>query len=274
MLNYIEVTIQVTSSEQKELLIAELDDADYEGFEEGTFRLSAYIQENKFSEHDLESIMLRHHADYSVAIIEQKNWNEVWETSFEPVQIGDFCYIRAGFHQPQQGFLHEIIITPKMSFGTGHHATTYLMIEAMKEIDFNNKSVLDFGTGTGVLAILAEQLGAAMVDAIDIDEWSITNAAENVILNAAKKIVLYQADSINTSRKYDVILANINKNVILLNLGDIHRHLCAGGIVVFSGLLQTDSSEVMKAAAAAGFVFADLKERNNWVSLEFTAHKD
>lgn len=274
MLNYTEVKIQVTSSEQKDLLIAALAEAGFEGFQEDMDMLFAFIPENNLSVTDLETITQRYGTGYSVSAIEPKNWNEIWETGFEPVQIGDFCYIRASFHQPKQGFGHEVIITPKMSFGTGHSATTCLMIEALQKIDCNNKSVLDFGTGTGVLAIIAEKMGADKVDAIDIDDMSIVNAAENIVMNHATKITLHQADSIYTQLLYDVVLANINKNILLQNMMAIEKHLSPGGIAVLSGLLKDDQREVIEAAKATGLRYVNMEEKNNWISVTFKSRKD
>lgn len=272
MFNYVEVKIRVRSAAERELLIAALVEEGFEGFEESEDALLAFVAEADFNRQSLESMMRRLHAEYTVATIQEQNWNELWESNFEPVQVGDFCHIRAQFHPPAQGVAHEIVITPKMSFGTGHHATTYLMIDVMKEIDLNGKCVLDFGTGTGVLAILAEKLGARKIDAIDLDEWSIANALENFGTNDAQKIVLHQADAIQLPEMYDVILANINKNVLIENLPSIRGRLVADGTVVLSGLLTSDCNDMVEAAAAAGFTLTGLQERGGWIALKL-AHR-
>lgn len=268
MFNYIEVKIKVQSAAERELLVAALVEEGFEGFEESEDALLAFVAEADFKRQSLEAIMRRLHAEYTVTTIRQQNWNALWESNFEPVQVGKFCHIRAQFHPPVQDVVHEIVITPKMSFGTGHHATTYMMIETMKEMDLEGKIVLDFGTGTGVLAILAEKMGARKVDAIDLDEWSIANAHENFGINHAQKIFLHQADSIQLPGLYDVILANINKNVLLQNLHSIRSRLVAAGTVVLSGLLTGDCNDLVEAAAAAGFTLTGLQERGGWIALK------
>lgn len=272
MLNYIEVKIKVTSAAERELLIAILSEEGFEGFEESEEVLLAFITETDFNSDRLEAMMQERQTGYTVARIQQQNWNQLWESNFEPVQVGD-CQIRARFHPLAQGVIHDIVITPKMSFGTGHHATTYLMIEAMQRIEMTGKTVLDFGTGTGVLAILAEKMGARSVDAIDVDDWSIANARENIDINQAEKISLYQADTIQLPRQYDVILANINKNVLLENLQSIRDHLAAGGIVLLSGLLESDRHEMAEAAAAINFTLTGSQERNGWIILRLAVQQ-
>ncbi len=274
MTNYTQVNIEVSDELQKDLLIAVLANAGFEGFEESGAVLVAFIPVDRISEEELLALLQPFETKYSLLTVAQQNWNEIWESSFEPVHIGDFCSIRAAFHAPETGFTHEIVITPKMSFGTGHHATTYLMIDSMQEIDFNGKTVLDFGTGTGVLAILAEKMGAAAVYAIDIDEWSITNAAENIEANHAGKITLQQNDAITTADLFDIILANINRNIILSHLPSIRSHLKPGGTLLLSGLLTSDQEEVVEAVTAAGLVFKEANERENWISLGFTDPED
>jgi ribosomal protein L11 methyltransferase len=162
---------------------------------------------------------------------------------------------------------HEIIITPKMSFGTGHHATTYLMIQNMQRFDFNGKNVLDFGTGTGVLAILAERLGAGTVTAIDNDEWSITNAEENIALNHCSNIALSQADSLQMSTEFDIILANINKHVLIANMGGIKQHLTLDGVVIMSGLLAGDRPDIEKCAVNNGLTVMDCVLKGDWMCI-------
>ena len=273
MVNYIEVKIKVNSAAERELLIATLSEEGFEGFEESEDVLLAFITETDFNSNRLEAMMQERHTEYTVATIQQQNWNQLWESNFEPVQVGEFCRIRARFHLPVQGFIHDIVITPKMSFGTGHHATTYLMIEAMQHIELTGKTVLDFGTGTGVLAILAEKMGARSVDAIDVDDWSIDNARENIDINLAETISLHQADAIQLPGQYDVVLANINKNVILENLQSIRDHLAAEGIVLLSGLLESDRHEMAEAAAAINFTLTGSQERNGWIILRLAVQQ-
>ncbi len=167
MPSYIQIKIENISSTESEILIAQLSEIGFDGFEEGENFLLGYIADDKLNEDQLKKIISSHQLTYSKNLIEQKNWNEEWEKNFEPIIVNDFVAIRAHFHQPVKNVEHEIIITPKMSFGTGHHATTYMMMQQMPSIDFKNKNVFDFGTGTGILAILAEKLGAAKITVVD-----------------------------------------------------------------------------------------------------------
>ncbi len=191
---YIELKFDVEDQIYRETLIAFLAEAGYAGFEEGTDFLKAYIKEEEFNREHLKSIIRLPNIKYTESITEDINWNQIWEAGFDPVTIEDFAAIRAEFHSPILGVEHEIIITPKMSFGTGHHATTWLMVRAMKEISFEDRALADFGTGTGILAILACKMGAGQILAIDNDEWCIRNAAENIALNNCQEIQLLKSN--------------------------------------------------------------------------------
>jgi len=265
--DYIKILFENISQEQKDILIAQLSFIGYDGFEEGTNYLHAFIQADRFNEEELLSI--KPQFSFNKELIRAQNWNEAWEKSFQPVEINKFCRVRANFHEPLTDFRYEIIITPKMSFGTGHHATTYLMIEFIKEIDIKDKYVLDFGTGTGILAILAEKMGAASVIALDNDDWSIKNAEENFFINRCKSIVLKKADSIDTEAGFDIILANINKNVLLSNMTDLGQHLKPSGVLVLSGLLSGDRRDIEKEALKNGLILQQAMEKNGWIALKF-----
>jgi ribosomal protein L11 methyltransferase len=268
MEKYVELTFEALTQEQKDILIAQLSLLGFEGFEEQTDKLIACIPMQQFDGASLlENISSR---SYSEKIIEQQNWNEEWEKSFQPVHIDDFCVIRASFHQPVQDVAHEIIITPKMSFGTGHHATTWLMIQQMRKIIFNQKRVLDFGTGTGVLAILASKLDATDITAIDNDEWSIRNAEENFRNNGCDSIKLYLRDSLKNENVFDIILANINRHVILANLKDMKQHLANDGVLVLSGLLVADRDQVIDAACEEGLALMSEEKKDDWIALKLT----
>jgi ribosomal protein L11 methyltransferase len=269
MNKYIQVEIQNISTEQSELLIAELSMSGFEGFEEGENLLKAFIPAEDFDETVIDEIAARNNVSYNQTTIEETNWNAVWESNFEPVSADNFVGIRAHFHEPVKGVEHEIVITPKMSFGTGHHATTYMMIQEMREIDFNNKSVFDFGTGTGILAILAEKLGAAKVFAVDYDEWSIENAEENLNRNACTKFKLEKADAAAGEEQFDIILANINKNVILDNFSALVKKLSPVGILLLSGLLETDEADILKTAENYPIHFAHKIVMNKWMAIRF-----
>ena len=217
---YIQVEFINTIAGQNDVLIALLADIGYSGFEEEDNNLKAFIDEDAFSRDALDSVLQIVPVAFSTSVIEEENWNAQWESGFQPVTIfypgtdRPFVHLRAGFHQKDVSAEYDIEVTPKMSFGTGHHATTYLVIEQMSQLDFNNKQVIDFGTGTGVLAILAEKLTAASVIAIDNDDWSIENAGENIAKNHCNRISLVKADTIPAGQQAGIILANINLNIM------------------------------------------------------------
>ena len=268
-MDYIKIIFTDLQPEQKEILIAQLADAGYEGFEEKEDSLDAFIGKNNFDATLLNEISFKYQTAYSLEKIAETNWNQIWESNFEPVIVNDYVAVRADFHQPITNTELEIVITPKMSFGTGHHATTYMMIEMMRYIDFEGKSVLDFGTGTGILAILAEKSGAKKIYAIDNDDWSIANAGENLKKNNCDKTVLRKASDASSAGKIDIILANINKNVIRENFDTLGQLLNPNGVILLSGLLKNDKHEVFAAANRSGLTMKKEMERNNWIGLQF-----
>ena len=267
-MDHIKITFADLQPEQKEILIARLVDAGYEGFEETDTTLDAFIEESNFDVKLLNEIAFKYQTSYTSVKIAERNWNQIWESSFEPVVVDHYVAIRADFHQPITSTKFEIVITPKMSFGTGHHATTYMMIELMEEIDFTGKSVLDFGTGTGILAILAEKSGARTIHAIDNDDWSIANAEENFKKNNCNKIILKNASAVSSKIKYDVILANINKNVILENFSTLRNQLNKSGKILISGLLQDDKGEILSIATELRLSLEKELIRQNWIALQ------
>ena len=268
-MEYIKITFADLQPEQKEILIAQLADAGYEGFEEKDTSLDAFINSRSFDKIIVNEISFKYQTPYTKEKIAETNWNQVWESNFEPVIVNDYVAIRADFHKPITNTKFEIVITPKMSFGTGHHATTYMMIELMKEMDLNGSSVLDFGTGTGVLAILAEKEGAKNIEAIDNDDWSIANAEENFEKNKCTKINLRKSSNPASEIRFDIILANINKNVIIENLALLSEQLNNGGQILLSGLLKEDKDEILSIATELGLKFKKELIRNNWIALEF-----
>ncbi|MBI3717757.1 MAG: 50S ribosomal protein L11 methyltransferase [Sphingobacteriales bacterium] len=270
MAKYIQVKIENTTVEQNEILIALLSENGYEGFEEGDNYLTAFIPETDFNEEILAETLRPFQLQFTKEIIAEKNWNEEWEKNFEPVLVDDFCAVRASFHQPITNVQHEIIITPKMSFGTGHHATTYMMMKSMQAIDFTGKSVLDFGTGTGVLAILAEKLGVADVYAIDNDEWSINNGKENIGNNHCHQIRIELKDNLTETGVHDIILANINRNVLLDTMQAIAASVKTNGIVLMSGFYEEDLPVLIEAANKFKLSFVSKMERNKWNCAKFT----
>jgi len=270
-MNYLQFDFEIENPDQSEQLVALLNEQDFEGFEEEPDHLKAFIAEDKFNE-KLFAETINNFASiaYSRSVVENINWNAQWESSFQPILVNDKVAIRAGFHPPFPNVQYEIVITPKMSFGTGHHATTYLMIEQMLSLDFSNKTVLDFGTGTGILAILAEKMGAASVVAIDNDEWSIENAKENIAANNCNKIDIQKAETAATGKQHDIILANINLNVILANLPAIAAAARSGAHLLFSGFLKSDEATIAGAFAENGFTLVNLLQRGDWICIHAT----
>ena len=266
----IKIEIQAGSPEQSEILIAELSEMEFDAFEENENCLSAFIKEENYNEGELEKIISPKNLKYKRSLIEDTNWNAKWESEFESIIVEDFVAVRASFHAPVKNVKHEIIITPKMSFGTGHHATTWLMLQQMQHIDLVNKTVLDFGTGTGILAILAKKLGAKKVVAIDNDEWSINNSKENFVANNCNDIILHQKDTIEDLEIFDVILANINLNVITANINALKNISHPSSQILLSGFLKTDEKFIIDKFTSSGFKYITTKEKDNWISMLLT----
>ena len=256
----------VANEYQQEELIALLNEFNPSGYEQHEEVLLAYFEEEGFNEQAIHPLL--DGFDYKLSEMEEQNWNEVWESNFQPVVVGDFCAVRAHFHQPITHVAHEIIITPKMSFGTGHHATTYMMMEQMQGITFKDKEVFDFGTGTGILAILAEKLGARKVTAIDVDEWSIENTRENMERNGCKHIDVTLSTTIPHTQ-FDVILANINRNVLLQYADQLNSACKDNALLLLSGLMTQDASDINEAFTQQGFRLLKRTDRTNWISLLF-----
>ncbi|MGL6268233.1 MAG: 50S ribosomal protein L11 methyltransferase [Chitinophagaceae bacterium] len=267
---YLAVHFSPVSEEQKDLLTGLLSEVGFDGFEDEEDKFSAFINAADFDPSEFESLVSVVGANHSFSYIKEENWNAKWESSFEPVILPGKVAVRASFHEPVPGVEHEIIITPKMSFGTGHHATTWLMMEEMLTHDFKGRSVFDFGTGTGILAILAEKLGANAIEAVDNDAWSLHNAAENLENNATKKVHLYGAETIPENRKFDMLIANINKIVILENKVKFLNALNPGGLLLLSGLMTEDRDDIEKAFFPLFGNPLIFREKNNWIILTFT----
>ena len=270
MSKYIKIEIETSSKEQLEILIAELSEINFEAFEENENSLSAFIREECFNENDLKEIILANDVSYTKSIIVNTNWNAKWESEFEPIIIEDFVAVRAAFHEPIANVKYDIIITPKMSFGTGHHATTYLMLQQMQNINFSGKTVLDFGTGTGILAIMAKKLGAQKILAIDNDEWSINNAKENLAANNCSDIFLIQKDNLSGLEKFDIVLVNINLNVIISSIDQLKDNTHNSSQLLVSGFLFKDKKVLTESFSDAGFKLIALSKKNEWLSMLLT----
>jgi ribosomal protein L11 methyltransferase len=272
-MEYLQINFYDTSQEQNEILIAQLNDIGFDGFEEEDNSLKAYISISKFDENLFNNIIDINQIKYSKSIIKEQNWNEKWEADFEPVEVSHpttskpFVYIRAGFHKPNILFEYNIEVTPKMSFGTGHHATTFLMVQQMSQIDFIGKTVIDFGTGTGVLAILAEKMGAKSILAIDCDDWSINNAKENIEVNGCININLLKAETIPAGNTADIILANINLNIISANIAAIKLAAKAGAPILFSGIMLHDEVQILQVLSNAPFQVKNIFKKDNWLAI-------
>ena len=270
MATYIEIIFEQVNPEQSDLLIALLSEQGFTGFEENENSLHAFIPADAFNSEMLKQLAGEWQLSWSSKTIEETNWNQLWESSFQPVQVDDFVAIRADFHAPVASVMHELVITPKMSFGTGHHATTFLMIRHMRAISWQHTHVLDFGTGTGVLAILAHRLGAETVKGIDNDSWSIENAQENLVRNNAGSVQIELADVVTGEALYDIILANINKHIILDQLQKLKQALKPGGQLLVSGLLLADAADINMAAAIHGLQPTARSEKDNWLCISFS----
>lgn len=257
-----------------EILIAELGLLPFESFEETETGVNAYIQEAEIYENMLDEVYILTNPEFEISYhsyaIEQINWNEEWEKNFDPIDVDGQCFVRAPFHESKD-VPFEIVIEPKMSFGTGHHETTYLMMKHLLEMDFLEKSVLDMGCGTAILAILASMKGAKTVDAIDIDNWCYLNSIENAQRNGCTNIEVFEGDAsllVNVS-KYDVIIANINRNILLNDMEAYSKSLKNGGTILFSGFYVEDIPFIREAAEAQNLQFVSQLEKNNWVALKF-----
>ena len=262
-MKHIQLSIEA-NEEQQEILISELSELEAIGFEQTDTYLLAYFEKDNFKSYEVNNLVKEF--TFNITSIPEQNWNAVWESNFEPVVVDDFCAVRADFHQPIKNVQHEIIITPKMSFGTGHHATTYMMIEQMSNIDFTKKRVFDFGTGTGILAILAQKLGAASITAIDNDEWSIENAEENFQKNDVHSITLYQSSAISKD-SFDIILANINRNVLSEYASGLVNILSPNGVLLVSGILKEDEKTIVAAFDILELI--KVQQDKNWISILF-----
>ena len=259
--------------EMREIILAFLSELEFDTFEETTEGLNAFLPETLFNpaiENRLEEIKEQFNFEWTRSWIPYQNWNKKWESNFEPILVDDFCGIRANFHPPIPNVKYEILIHPKMAFGTGHHATTYSMIKLMRELKFKKTKVLDFGCGTGILAILANKMGATIIDAVDIELPAYENTLENAQINDTHNIQVYHGtlDNILDSQ-YDIILANINRNVILESLLTLYNKLKIGGALLTSGILNTDASLIQQAAEKTGFTTDDRLDRGEWVSFKF-----
>ena len=271
---YLEYNFKVTPVQPaSDILIAELGEVQFESFVETEDGVQAYIKKEDWYPNILDGLQILSNPlfsiDYDYSEIEQENWNATWESNFNPIQVGDQCVVRAPFHdKPEVDY--DIVIEPKMSFGTGHHETTYMMLQHILDHDFKGKSVLDMGSGTGVLAILAAMKGAVAIDAIDIDNWCYLNAKENVERNNCSHINVYEGTAdLLTDQQYDIIIANINRNILLEDIPTYVKCLKKGGILFVSGFYKEDIPQISERCKEVGLKFEKNLEKNNWVAVKY-----
>lgn len=277
-MHYIELACSLSTDNQELLsayLISGLGEIGYETFDENDKIIKAYIPEVGFNQEFLQDVINDIPEEFgkvswTIEKIEQQNWNAEWEKNFNPVLIEDKVLIKASFHNNLPQYPYEILIDPKMSFGTGHHSTTALMIKNMLHLQFNQKEVLDMGCGTGVLAILARKLGAAAVTAIDIDEWAVENARENFSKNDIHDFNLINGEAQSIKGKFDIILANINRNILVNDMPAYAAALKEKGILLISGIYHSDLEQVRYAAEQCNLVYHNHLEKNAWISAKFT----
>ncbi len=256
-----------------DILIAELGEVGFESFVENETGVLAYIQKQDWSIHILDGIGIIDNPNFKITHtsqeIEQENWNATWEENFEPILVDDICMIRAPFHEKSTAD-YDIVIEPKMSFGTGHHETTHMMVQHLLELDLEGSTVLDMGSGTGVLAILSALRGATVVDAIDIDNWCYLNAKENVERNNVDFITVYEGDaSLLKHQNYDLIIANINRNILLADIPKYVSCLKQGAVLLLSGFYLEDLPMVNEKCIEQGLQFEKNLEKNKWVAAKY-----
>ena len=296
---YIQIAFDFENQDQLEILVAQLSNLGFDGFNEeeaatsinngvgmssvlgtsaglgeGAGHCKTFILQQDYMVHNIEdelnNIFSLHNLKYYKSIIKEENWNAVWESNFEPVRVGDFVGIRANFHPSfDPKVQYEIQITPKMSFGTGHHATTFTVMQLMENLDFRGKSVYDFGTGTGILAILAEMLGASEVLAVDNDPWCIENSEENLQANDSSKITIQLVDAAFQPRDFDIIIANVNRHIIEANLEALTQVSNSTSTLILSGLLIEDQDDIISLAQKNNWQFIQSQPLDGWVSLLF-----
>lgn len=271
-LDYWQYTFR-TNPETAELLLALLSDAPFDTFEETPEGLNAYLPASADAEaveQHIGDLTQQFDFQWDKTFLEARNWNEIWESNFQPVIVRDFCAVRADFHAPIPGVKHQLVINPKMAFGTGHHETTWMCLSALEELPLAGAHVLDFGCGTGILAILASRLGAARLEAVDIEEESYRNTLENAVINDVHNITARCGALADVQgRNFDGILANINRNVILEALPALADKIKTGGWLLVSGILIQDEDVVSAAALQAGFRKEAQAQRGNWLCIRF-----
>jgi len=272
-MDYVQLTLTCLE-EYREILIAELAAIGFDSFLETETGIEAYVLQEQFSRDSFDEVIFTYREPAALTVVEgvlpKVNWNEEWEKNYDPIEVGKLVYVRASFHAPQSGFQHEIVINPKMSFGTGHHATTFQLLSLQGKIDHQGKRVLDVGSGTGILAIMAYLLGAKEVEAFDIDSWCVDNGNENFELNGlSTRMGLGTIREVKPEGPFELILANINKNVLLDELAIYSSLLAPQGILLLSGFYSEDIDDLNQVASLNGLRLTSQSTKDNWAALEF-----
>ncbi len=275
MMDYVGVTFSSKSKDlDREVLAAYLSEMDYDTFEElENGDLLAYVPEPQFKSGKVEELLSERfqgiEIEYNYETIQDRNWNEVWESNYDSVIVADRCLIRAPFHPENNSIEFQILIEPQMSFGTAHHETTAMMIEYALDADLEGKEILDMGSGTGVLAILASMRGAKQIDAIDNDEWAYNNCIDNVAKNNIHNVEVIMGDASFVDKSYDVIFANINLNILVKDVEVYSKALNTGGLIYFSGFYNSDLKKLEEKANQFHLYLVDTKEKNKWMAACF-----
>ena len=272
-MNYYKYTIS-NNTDLNEIIIALLGEAPFDTFEETEDGICAYLPASEGNEEEAEALLAELSEQFAMQVekefIEGQNWNEIWESNFHPVVVNDFCAIRADFHDPIPGVKHELVINPKMAFGTGHHETTWMCLSALETLPLAGTKLLDYGCGTGILAIMASRLGAAEIEAVDIESESYLNTLENSRLNGVENVVARLGDiTAVEGSDFDGILANINRHIILASLAQLAALTRPGGWLLVSGILLQDEEIVVTAATEVGFRQVEIWKRGNWLCIYF-----
>ncbi|MBN8825001.1 MULTISPECIES: 50S ribosomal protein L11 methyltransferase [unclassified Spirosoma] len=273
-MNYIELQLHL-SPDYTDILTAELAELGFESFVETDEGLNAYIAESDFEELAIQELIEKYAAQtaiaYEVSSLEKRNWNAEWERDYEPIEVAGQVRVRASFHPLDARFRYDIVINPKMSFGTGHHETTAMMLEQQLGLDFAGKTVLDVGSGTGILAILAIKMGASAALAFDIEEWAVENARENAELNDCSQVTVFQGTiaDVKAVEPFDIILANINRNVLLAEIPTYTTRLMQNGYLIVSGFYESDAPDIEQKAIESGLTLMNQLTKNQWTSLAF-----
>ncbi len=271
---YIEFEFKITPKNPGlEILLATLSQFNFSTFLEEPNSIKAYVLEDEF-DFNFTSASLFHNPHFKVSFskkkIAQKNWNKKWEENFKPVKLDKTCIIKSSFHKETEGYKYEIIIDPKMAFGTGHHETTILMLQSMLTLNFNNKRVLDMGSGTGILSILSSKMGASMICAVDIDTWAYKNTIQNIEKNNCSNIeVLCGGFDTIKKKKFDIVCANINRNVLLKEFKNFEITLSKNGFLLLSGFYVKDNNVILDRALSSGFDLCQSLKKNKWSQLLF-----